>query len=267
MKDFADIPRISGTFPDVVTVPDSEPQSKDGTPLHKNIVDELFGIMQAALNGAGHTPSGTVDAAATSNSIEDCQFLIAIQQMFQPPGTIVAFPRDAMPSGARYLRLEGQVILRATYPRLVSNVERSYIENGSYFRCDAGGAQDPAGDYMKLPDYRGLFLRGRDTDGTVDPDGDSRPIGNTQDHAVERHNHIVADADGGDNFLYGAALYGSGATGAINQTTSESQNVYVASETNIGEDIDAAFTQVTGVGKVAEESRPINSAVTWAIVY
>jgi len=261
MKDFGDITQTTGTYPDVAAVNDTVPGDKTGTPYTKQMVDELFGVFQAILNAAHLTPNDSAEAAAASYSIESSQIAQAIQAIFMPAGMIVGIPTDTVPTGARLLKLEGQVILRATYPRLVTNVEQSAHSNGAFYRCNAGGTYDAAGDYMLLPDLRGQFLRGRDSAGSVDPDGATREFGNLADWSAPDHHHAFEIGGSPDN-LYEASNvdYSSGDRDGI--AASSGSGVTTASPTYYG---------VTGPGDSSKmqktEAAPVNSITTWCITY
>lgn len=259
MKDFGDITQTTGTYPDVAAVNDTVPGDKTGTPYTKQMVDELFGVFQAILNAAHLTPNDSAEAAAASYSIESSQIAQAIQAVFMPAGMIVGIPTDTVPTGARLLKLEGQVILRATYPRLVTNVEQSAHSNGAFYRCNAGGTYDAAGDYMLLPDLRGQFLRGRDSAGSVDPDGATREFGNLQDWGSPDHTHEFLVA-GSPDLIYSADVgYSSGDRDALSNVTADAFT------------LDGPVGQGAASGEDAKmdeaESRPTNSITTWCITY
>ena len=60
----------------------------------------------------------------------------------------------------------------------------------------ADGRAVSGSDYARLtdnenvPDLRGQFLRGLDTESRLDPDGRSRALGSSQPHALRQHNHL-----------------------------------------------------------------------------
>jgi hypothetical protein len=60
--------------------------------------------------------------------------------------------------------LSGQIIsITGDYARLSANVYVGDAANDTaeaFYKCDASGERDTSGAYMKLPDCRGLFLRG-----------------------------------------------------------------------------------------------------------
>lgn len=73
MKDYATLPNITGTFPDVEGVNSSGSGATDGTPYIKQVVDDIFGARQALMQRAGLIPSGVQESAAVS------QFLQAVE--------------------------------------------------------------------------------------------------------------------------------------------------------------------------------------------
>jgi hypothetical protein len=86
----------------------------------------------------------------------------------------------------------------------------------AFYHADdaAGTIRNTTGIYLILPDERGYFLRGLDTSGTIDPQGATRDIGDTQDDDIEAHKHDISEYTPSQTKLFGndAAGY-SGGTG------------------------------------------------------
>ncbi len=268
MKDLASIPRTNGAFPDVTTIADTAPQSKDGTPMTKNLFDDMFGFYQAILVAAGVTPNASAETAgATAPDISGSQLLAGIQAAFRPAGEVAMYLSDTIPTGARLLKLDGQTVLRATYPNLVANIEQPFVAGNSFFRCDVGGGSNPTtGLYMKLPDWDGVSARGRDAGSNFDPDGGTRMYGDVQATSGLKHNHVIETESSKE---YAITLSSGGAVAGediVRHTTNKASADVEASAVDIGTDI-TGFANITGVGKMNSESIPNNFMVQWCITY
>ena len=102
--------------------------------------------------------------------------------------------QDPSALGVRALILSGQVITAANYPALVANTYIKDTNNSNtayqyFYKCsDALGAtRSTAGPYYRLPDFRGVFLRGLDIGGTRNPNGTSDFLGNFRADAFQGH--------------------------------------------------------------------------------
>ena len=109
-----------------------------------------------------------------------------------PVGTVVAFAGQIASPSADYktdiealgwMICDGRELEKGKYPELFAVLGDLY------------GGQD---EKFNLPDYRGYFLRGVDTDGKNDPDTDKRiapaggqqtSVGSIQDDALQTHQH------------------------------------------------------------------------------
>lgn len=265
MIDYSTIANTTGTFPDVVATNVSAPGAQDGTPYIKSVVDDLWGARQAMMNYASLTPDAVTEADGASQQLE------AIQKIAGNPGEVIMWHGDAAdPSaiGVRLLPLNGQGVLVANYPDLVTFCDAG-VSASVYFRADdAGGTSpNPTGIYFILPDMRGQFARGLDTSGTIDPGGATRDIGDIQDDAVEKHNHLLAERSGTPIYADGT-INNRATTGAATAITvgGIGSSDWEADAIEIGEDIDPT-SNVTGVGKVAVETRSTNVVGRWCIRY
>lgn len=173
-------------FPNTKTINATGAGTADGTELVKAYGDNLWGITQALLDAAGLTPDSVTEAPGTS------QILEAIRKISGSPGEGVIWWKSVDPSvsGDRVLLLNGQGILRASYPELDAAVYVGDPNNptaSAFYHADdaAGTIRNTAGVYLILPDTRGYALRGLDTSGGIDPDGAGRDVGSIQDFAIE----------------------------------------------------------------------------------
>lgn len=256
----ATLPRVDGTFPVTTPRADSSYGTKDGTPLHKEWVTDVFAFMQAALNGASMSPNGNADtvSSAVAGNVTGSQLIEALQLMLGVPGEIVGWPGDTLPTGARLLKLEGQCVSLTTYPRL-ANVYCGNANNPSapafYKTSDAGGTtRSTSGGYMVLADYTGLFLRGRDVAEDHDPSGSTRKFGDTQLDSLEAHTHTGL-YDESDHEVVANTGAVPGTDYRIDYTST------LAGDTLHTGDI------TTGGRTPTAETRPVNSVVTWCIRY
>ena len=180
-------------FPDTEGVNASGPLTIDGTEFVKAMVDNyMFGPQQALLNYAGLTPNGVSEEDGNSQELE------AMQKSFGHPGELVGWfgNNDPASLGLRVLLMQGQGILVANYSELVAAAYIGDPDNGtsdSFFRADdaAGTIRNTGGNYMILPDARGLAIRGMDNTGLVDPDGATRLPGDSQLDAFQGHFHDI----------------------------------------------------------------------------
>ena len=116
-----------------------------------------------AANGPGTTSPGTVEPGTnTEYWIDFLSFLAGAQggaSVGNPVGTIIMWPTAVPPTG--YLACDGAEFSTVTNPNLFAVLGAS-----------------------RTPDMRGLFVRGYDPTGEVDPSGTTRGILTKQNHAV-----------------------------------------------------------------------------------
>jgi len=257
MKSLAGMPGTTGAFPNVISGDDTAPGAHDGTPLLDQWVRDLFGGFQALINGASITPSGSAETCgAAAGNLTGSQLAEAIQLICGYPGEIFAFPAPLatldLPAGMRALKLEGQTIVLADYPRLTTAVYCGDAANptaGAFYKTSdtPGTIRNIAGAYMVLPDMRGQFIRGLDLAGAVDPDGASRVAGDIQANSVQPHDH--------DGILTSEGAY----TGIGSDVLTGATKVATRSS---GGDVISTVTTGTDIGT---ETRPTNVALTWCI--
>ena len=144
-----------------------------------------------------------------------------------PEGTVVAFVGTVAPTG--WLMCDGQAYSKTTYASLFAVIGEKFGSTGS----TAG-----ANDMFRVPDLRGMFIRGLDAGAIRDVDVSAREslnggftganIGSYQKDAVQHHGHTVwgGSAIGGSEFQITAG-WGppvSKAVGAAGQTDEGQMN-------------------------------------------
>lgn len=95
-----------------------------------------------------------------------------------PVGTIIWFSKSTVPAG--YLLCDGSTYLISTYQDLFDVIGTTYGGNGT--------------TNFDVPDLLGLFIRGWDSGGSIDP---SRTFGSQQAHQAQltSHSHTIPDHD------------------------------------------------------------------------
>ena len=76
MKDFSTIPNTTGSFPTVESENCTGPGTTDGTPITKDVLDDIWGAMQAVASEGGETPSGNAEVAGTSQLLDAVKKII-----------------------------------------------------------------------------------------------------------------------------------------------------------------------------------------------
>jgi hypothetical protein len=156
-----------GTFPDFAAKNASGPTATDGFPYTADSVNDWIGFTQALLNRAGLTPNGNAEVDGASQLIE--AFMRGGAQ--RPGDAVFTFiPTQAKRAQRRLLDLAGQIIsITGAYADLAAEVYCGDADNPtapSFYKCDAAGNRTTGGSYMKLPDCRGIFMRGAGQNGT-----------------------------------------------------------------------------------------------------
>lgn len=166
----------------------------DGTITSIDIADGT--VATADLANSAVTNAKIADSSVDLNKLID-----AVRQSLCPAGTIVAFGGDTIPSG--WMLCDGTLLNRANNPNLYNAI-------GTRF-----GYGDSSN--FRVPDLRGVFLRGRDGGVGRDPDRGSRTaslsggatgdaVGSYQSDMYRSHTHpyndIYFSENGGDTSIY-----------------------------------------------------------------
>ena len=195
------------------------PGATDGTAYNALMVDDEWGRVQAIMDHAGLTPDDVTEEVGTA------QIIPALQKGFGiPPGISVEWnlADDPGVTGHRALLLQGQGVLRDSYPDLDDAVYVGDGNNaavaaggGAFFRADdaLGVTPNIAGDWLILPDARGVVSRGLDTGALIDPDGAGRFLGDLQVDAAQEHAHNLASDLGTNNTIVDDSGTGPSANG------------------------------------------------------
>lgn len=165
-----------------------------------------------------------------------------------PSGAVTAYGGDIIPSG--YLLCDGSLASRTTFSALFGAI----------------GTKHGVGDgstTFNLPDYRGRFLRGKDSGTARDPDAASRTamatggstgdsVGSVQLNDYPNHNH---------------GTYQDNGSGAIDEMVSGGgQGATVTGVSTVpGGVFTSKWVRTTTEGGSSTEVRPINAGVNWII--
>ena len=222
----------TGTFPNTQAKNASSAGGTDGTEYVAAILNDIWGFWQQLITMAGMTPNGTSEAAQASTAATTQlgvgqQKAQAMQMVFGgAPGEAVfdfiapgtgTYGSQAMswgsatggpPSRYQYRRViacAGQFVPATIplggYPDLAAAIYCGDANNATatycYYTSDAGGTtrSTVSKNYIKLPDMRGVTIRGYDHGGIHDPLGATRgsfgEIASLQQDAMQGHIHSV----------------------------------------------------------------------------
>lgn len=247
-------------FPDTESVNASGGAATDGTEFVKLMIDDIWGRFQAIMDYAGLTPNSVTEAPGASQHIE------AIQKGFAVgPGIGVTYWKNGDPAtnGDRVLLLNGQGVLRTSYPELDAAV---YVGDGNNAAVSAGGGMfyhaddaagtipNPAGIYLILPDSRGRVLRDSDPAASVDPDGASRFLGGAQLDSIQGHWHQSYYQPNGFEAFFSVPKHGIADGGNTIPLVLTSAR-------------DAITDTVNGTPRTSLESRMVNIQTRYGITY
>ncbi|WP_455481295.1 Bgr_08870 family protein [Bartonella sp. B12(2025)] len=166
----------------------------------------------------------------------------AMKEMF-PPGFIAAFAMQEVPSG--WLLCDGATYEREDYPQLFKAIGDKW-----------GKRSDTT---FKVPDFRGIFLRGFDDGRGVDP---NRQFAYIQQGSIESHTHFGFIEEAGEHthqFQYNGV--------GMNANDIGHRNPYYRRET-ISDTTKPAGAHTHGITISATgeaETRPVNATVVYAI--
>jgi hypothetical protein len=75
MKDYADIANTTGAFPNVESQNATGPGETDGTPIIKDVIDDLWGARQALMDAAGLYPNDISESVGNSQFLDALDFI------------------------------------------------------------------------------------------------------------------------------------------------------------------------------------------------
>jgi len=175
---------------------------------------------QAGQIAAAAARLNTAEAALTTlatQSANQAGQIAALQAEKVPVGTIIAYSAEVPPAG--YLECDGRELLRADYPGLFAVVGTTF------------GKGDGVSTF-RIPQLRGLFMRGWDHGNGFDPDRASRVamfsggasgdhVGSFQDFQVQAHSHIVFSSSFNAFGIF-QGIVGANASGSLLNVSSSS---------------------------------------------
>lgn len=213
--------------------------------------------------------SNTTGAITNPTEILPRQQLLSVPYALKaadgnPPGTIVAFAGDKCPPG--WLFCDGKALSSREYGRLYAAISTNW-GNGLEF---IGGVWVQGTNDFKLPDLRGLFLRGVDAGAGRDLDTAVRTnrsglistnVGSLQLDATKKPNNPFNIVGGSHSHNYQTFDWGAG-KGNGGTYWNLLRNPYTAATTGTGEH---SHTIADGSGDA--ETRPKNAYVNYIIKY
>ena len=272
-------PDVSWIQLDNLTAPPSFPGTatdayKEGTLFYSNA------------SGTAPTPKGvyiytTNDGTATgtwgfqilspnSNASNLTSGNLAAQFGGVPCGTILAFAKDVSSTGlpTGYLLCDGSAVSQSTYATLFAALGGS---------TGGGKAFGSTGTNFKLPDLRGMFLRGRTGTSTRDPDASTRyaisvgqqtgnNVGSFQQYAIGYHGHYTHNSTTNSQGKWGGSSIVSGDyadSGNNNNADEYWRMIGNSTVPAYGKTAPSTFP----AGTFANESRPVNLYLDFIIRY
>lgn len=184
-----------------------------------------------------------------------------IKDELLPIGTIICYASPECPKG--FLPCDGREVLQSMYPELYEVIRNNY-----------GKPQNAQG--FLIPDLRGLFVRGYDEAGNVDPE---RKFADVQEDTIQGHGHNVQPVESlssGEHFHFVRNALKVCASGWIacenvysvieggtskDKTTTSGGHTHSIPETKALEMISSGYQKV----RVDIETRPKNIALLYCI--
>ena len=170
-----------------------------------------------------------------------------------PVGTILPFGGEVVPNG--WLSCDGKLVESEEYPSLAKVLNNTWGKHGSKFR---------------LPDLRGMFLRGWDQGAGNDPERNSRTkkqggnsgdnVGSYQEDQFQGH-HFQVYGGGGSN------SNDDSSTLAHNSGPDYWGSVEFVQGRRVGMAVDVKDDGNNGVPRIGKETRPKNANVHFIIKY
>jgi microcystin-dependent protein len=160
-----------------------------------------------------------------------------------PPGMIMSYGGSAAPTG--WLACQGQVVSQTTYANLYAAIGAAW---------DIGG--EGAGNF-RLPDLRGVFLRGTGVNATGSSTGATgQAVGTYVADTYLNHSHTATSTDAGHTHIYASPGAGTGFAGGVNL-----QNVNYTTTPGFADITTTVATSTTG----GTETKPKNYGVLYII--
>ncbi|MET3560183.1 microcystin-dependent protein [Bartonella japonica] len=160
-----------------------------------------------------------------------------------PPGFIATFAMQKVTSG--WILCDGATYNRKDYPQLFQAI-------GDQWGKDSDTT-------FKVPDFRGMFLRGFDNGRGIDA---KRQFADVQKDSIKSHTHIGTIGTAGEHkhqFKYSGLVVDKGGIGTSN-------NIFArATYTNTTESAGKHTHNITISATGEQETRPINATVVYAI--
>jgi microcystin-dependent protein len=157
--------------------------------LHRsNNLNDVANKQAAFVNikqGATTTRTGVVELSTRQETAEGVREDLAVTPNslgggINPSGTIITFAGQAAPTG--YLKCDGRLLSRTEYPGLFSAIATTYgTSNSTNFR---------------IPDTRGMFIRGWDDGRNLDS---NRALGSDQQDSLKSHSHSGSTSSAGNH--------------------------------------------------------------------
>ena len=177
--------------------------------------------------------------ALTAGTVTVADLATATVERLLPAGAVMPFAQNAAPAG--WLTADGSAVSRSTYSALYAVLLTTY------------GAGDGSTTF-NLPDLRGIFVRGSDSQ-TISGTTYSGTYAAKQQDAFKTHNHAVTDPGHSHNIQYYQST-GGGTAAANAQVINSAIGVTASATTGI---------TINNTGDT--ETRPANIALRYCIKF
>ena len=206
-----------------------------------------YGALAAVPEKAAPVDADVLGLGDSANGFQLAKMTLAdLKAIVSPAGSVTWFATTTPPQG--YLKANGAELSRETYARLFDVIGITFGEGD-------GSAT------FKLPDLRGLFVRGWADTAVVDA---GRAFGSLQSDAYAAHSHAFSTSAEGahtHNLAFGANTGGPNGTGAQLRPVLESTNHNTTSSSGLH-----SHTGST-ISSGGSETRPKNIALLPCIKY
>lgn len=160
MIDPSNNPGTTGSVPNVLAINSSGGGATDGYAYLASVINENIGMQQAILDYGGLAPNGITEATGASQIIDAIENINCTHK-----GTFLQWTLNDDPAvfGAKCALLQGDLLLVASYPKLVANMWVGTVLNptaNAFYRTDVTDTtRSDAGTHIKLLDGRGLSAK------------------------------------------------------------------------------------------------------------